>query len=216
MTTDELLKSICGHDSRPICQNPWTIVVDGITYSAATDGMRALFIADPRSPYPAEPYPSAFTTILRTSMAYLNAPGLSRDGLLWMVGDAEPVDWGTPCNHCNGDGYKECDLGHEHDCTGCAGSGSISGANSYSSRHAVPLSIAIGDRSATIDMQLLRGVIANLPGDPIRVVIGTQGPCFFSGDGWSLAVAATDHEPDPNIPILEARASPLGGQHGEH
>lgn len=215
MTTDELLKAICGRDSRPIFQNPWTIVVDGFTCSAATDGMRALFIADPKSPYPAEPHPFAFTTLLRTDMACLNAPELSRAELLTIVGGGEPVDWGTPCHDCCGQGLRTCNLGEEHHCGACGGSGSASGANSYSSRRPAPLSIAIGDQSITIDMQLLRGVIANLPGDPIRVVISLRDKCFFYGDGWELVVAALSHEPNARIPSIEARRSPLGGPHGE-
>lgn len=205
MTTDELLKAICGRDSHPIFQNPWTIVVDGFTCSAATDGMRALFIADPRSPYPAEPHPSAFTTLLRTDTGCLNAPELSRAGLLAMVGGGEPVDWGTPCQDCHGQGLRICNLGHEHDCGACGGSGSESGANSYLSRRPKPLSITDGDRSVTIDMQLLRGLIENLPGDPIRVVVSLQDKCFFYGDGWELVVATLHHERDATIPSIEAR-----------
>ena len=31
------------------------------------------------------------------------------------------------CNQCDGDGYQECDLGHEHDCEKCNGRGEIKG-----------------------------------------------------------------------------------------
>lgn len=217
MTTDDLLKAICGRDSREICQNPWTVVLDGITYSAATDGMRALFIADASSPYPAEPYPLTIAKLLR---AALDAPEeraeLSRTELLAEVGEGAPVDWGAACHDCGGEGSQECDLGHTHDCDACGGNGSIKGANGYSFLRAAPLSITINDRRATIDTQMLRGVIANLPGDPIRVGF-VKGCVFFSGDGWDLLVAEmhrTEHGPD--IRSIEARPSALGGAHGEH
>lgn len=216
MTTDDLLKAICGRDSRPIFQNPWTISVDGITYSVATDGMRMLFIADATSPYPAPPDASVFAEILLgratdTATDY----ELRRADLLADIGGG-PVDWGNPCKKCHGDGYEECDLGHEHDCESCGGSGSSNGANSYSLLRQAPLSITTGDRIEFIDMQLLRGVIANLPGDPIRVGLGAHRRCFFSSDGWLLVIMAmnfTEHRPD--IRSIQARTNPPGGPHDE-
>jgi hypothetical protein len=217
MTTDDLLKAICGIDDRPICQNPWTISVDGVIYSAATDGMRILFIADATSPYPAPPDASVFAKHLdRTTTDRADAHELRRADLLAEIGDGAPVDWGNPCKKCLGNGYKECNLGHEHDCTACDGSGSVNGANSYSLLRQAPLSITTGDRIEFIDMQLLRGVIANLPGDPIRVGLGAHRRCFFSSDGWLLVIMAmnfTEHRPD--IRSIQARTNPPGGPHDE-
>lgn len=217
MTTDDLLKAICGIDDRPICQNPWTISVDGITYSAATDGMRMLFIADAASPYPAAPNASVFERlILGRATDTATDYELRRADLLAEIGGGAPVDWGNPCKKCHGDGYKKCNLGHKHDCTACDGSGSVNGANSYSLLRQAPLSITTGDRIEFIDMQLLRGVIANLPGDPIRAGFGAPGLCFFSSDGWLLAIMAmnlTEHRPD--IRSIQARTNPPGGPHDE-
>ena len=220
MTTDDLLKAICGSDSREICAHPWTVRVDGFTWSAATDGMRMLFISDSSSPYPAPPdtpETAAFANMLRgMASPGADAHELRRADLLAEIGDGAPVDWGNPCEKCLGDGYKACDLGHEHDCTACDGRGSVKGANSYRWLRPAPLLITGGDRSSPIDMQLLRGVIANLPGDPIRVGFGAPGTCFFSSDGWVLAIAArnlAEHHPD--IRSIQARPSPLGGTHGE-
>lgn len=33
------------------------------------------------------------------------------------------------CVECDGDGYRECDMGHEHDCPDCKGTGEIKGAD---------------------------------------------------------------------------------------
>jgi len=207
MTTDDLLKALCGSDRRQLCQNPWTITADGIIYSAATDGMRLLLISDARSPYPPVPDASVFANIFPCRATDSAADyELRRSDLLAEIGEGAPVDWGAQCHRCHGEGSKACDLGHEHNCEACEGRGSINGVNSYSWLRAVPLSITAGDRSAIIDMQLLRGVIAPLPGDPIRVGIGSHRQCFFSSLGWVLVVAAmkpADYK--PNIRSIQAR-----------
>lgn len=211
MTTDDLLKAICRHDSRPIFQNPWAIVVDGVTYSAATDGMRALFIADGRSPYTEPPLTDVLEKLLRTSQGYENenAQVLNRADLLAIVGEGEPADWGIPCLDCRGGIYRAC----ERDCDTCAGRGVIIGANSYSPRRTAQMRIKAGGRYALIGTQLLRGLIANLPGDPIRVVIGTQSECYFSGVGWTLGVAGMSH-PGPCALSIEAMPLPCGDNGG--
>lgn len=216
MTTDDLLKAICGNGSREICQNPWTVRADDFTWSAATDGMRALFISDASSPYPADPQPAALAKMLGTGVTHHpNAPEIDRAELLAEIGEGVPVDWGSPCHECDGSGSEKCDLGYEHDCKACGGVGSANGPNSYTWQRAAPLSITIGDRCEIIDTQLLRGVIANLPGDPIRVGL-SKGRCVFFSDGWILILASmTAWQLGEKIRSIKARPSALGGTHGE-
>lgn len=40
-----------------------------------------------------------------------------------MLGDLAKIPATAPCDRCGGKGYRECDIGHEHDCDSCDGAG---------------------------------------------------------------------------------------------
>ena len=51
-------------------------------------------------------------------------------GREWAPGEWLPVPFATPpdseeCAYCHGDGVRECDMGHQHDCDYCDGTGKV-------------------------------------------------------------------------------------------
>lgn len=122
MISEELLRSFCSRDpSRFILMDPFTLA-DGWTY--ATDGMVVIRVKGFEFKPGKDVTPprvdklQEWSSVPRTVVVDLpELPPPQR------VACAECSGTGKLefCRECNGRGVLECDMGHEHECTGCNG-----------------------------------------------------------------------------------------------
>lgn len=103
---------------------PW--VKDGFRYATNSRIMVMQFTGEPDTPEGEKPFPNAAS--VRDSFLNVNAntpwpesfPDCPTCGKSGMVEVFE-------CGNCGGMGYQECNLGHEHDCDFCDGTGNAKG-----------------------------------------------------------------------------------------
>ena len=188
---DALLNAICDQDGwSPVMRNPWVIECSKGRFAAATDGVRALYVADHETDYPQDP-----VATLALSQIFDGVPEptrqIDRDGLIAAIGSgdvwsraAEPDD--PICDRCDGYGEIECDTGYLHACPDCEAAGKQPPSDAID-----PL--VIGGFPNPIDAKMARGIFERLPGNPILLSIGPQphgsGSACFRGPGWLFVVA---------------------------
>lgn len=205
MNHHDLLVALCGRDARPALQHPWSVTIDGVQYACATDGMRILYVADEEPPFPTAT-DTKFSEILRGFARDQHSYEFHRAPLLSAIGDGAVAAWGDDvCQRCGGLGEVEPSPGTDHLCPDCDGFGKL-GGRIYCPRPQ-PIWIEIWPNSVCLDAQLLQGVLARLPGDPIRVATDFGGAACFFGAGWALAIAALDYRWAPDA--LAAQLVPL-------
>lgn len=190
-TYDALLRAVCDPDGwRPAMRNPWVIECSKGRFAAATDGVRALYVADHEADYQQD---TAATLNLSQLLDGVPEPThqIDRDELIAAIGcgevwrnAAEPDD--PICDRCNGYGEIECALGHFHDCPDCENAGKQPPSDAID-----PL--AIGGMPNPIDAKMARGIFERLPGNPILLSAHQQprggGSVCFRGPGWTFVVA---------------------------
>ena len=150
-----------------------------------------------------ETYPQKIKNIIGR---HLSKPTMaaSRDALIEWAGKAylrqcEKCEGRVDCLECEGSGEVECDLGHDHECRSCNGSGHVVGkcaecnGDGYINCNIVP--IGINSTPVEISAHLVGGMFDMLPGEQIGIIIGEAGndgivrEVSFSGPGWLMIVA---------------------------
>lgn len=120
---DEVFKLYCTTDGlRPLLQNPFK--QNG--YYLATDAYNICMLKsdliDLEYGELEKPDCMKWIDLINDNFKYsLSIAELKSKLVFKMIDDFDYVK----CKRCNGDGYEECDLGHEHDCEECEGQGEI-------------------------------------------------------------------------------------------
>lgn len=115
-----------------------------------------------------------------------------------------------PCEECRGDGEVQCDLGHDHECPGCDGEGTIGkrceGCDGRLGRAKLPGWI----NGAAVNRCLLAGLVGDLPGDLVAIGASTDAlkAVFLYGHGWVLTVACLYPTIPEDAPRLDIRRVP--------
>lgn len=195
-----LLESLCDPtNSCGIDCHPWRLSAGGEEFVAATNGHRALYLAIGKEASTRQTalcgYDMRDGGRLSDLLATVPSPTheVGRDALLAAVGLGDPLT-GRPkpekCRRCGGRGEVECDLAHLHDCPDCDGLRRIEAQHGprWSADRDLLL---LNGMPNPIDARMVRGVIENLPGDPI-LVSGSHKMVSFHGDGWVYAIATLD------------------------
>lgn len=108
---------------------------------------------------------------------------------LSVLGEPLPVpDEPDDCSKCGGDGYLECDLGHQHDCENCWGTGNIS--NGTPDPELLTVTIDGHWFDARIIAPLMATILAAVGDGPMAATVGrihvlsSIGVLDLRGDGW--------------------------------
>lgn len=143
----------------------------------------------------------------------------SRDALIEWAGKAylrqcEKCEDRIDCLECEGSGEVECDLGHDHECRSCNGSGHVVGkcaecnGDGYINCNIAP--IGINSTPVEINAHLVGGMFDMLPGEQIGIIysyaddIGIVREVSFSGPGWLMIVACLlKLKENPPVRMLE-------------
>lgn len=180
---DRLLQSLCKPgDARGITQVPWLVTLGEQTYAAATDGVRALYLATdgantiPGAEHLRNKHEPCDLPHMANLLAKVPAPThqVDRGVLLAAIGLGGVVfwEWGQ-CPWCGGRG-----------CWHCGDEGQLC---QRSDSHRIDPIVIEGTR-APIDAHLARGIFEQLPGDPIALS-AIHGMVVFQGPGWVLLIA---------------------------
>ena len=204
-------------DSRSITQNPWLVAIGGQTYAAATDGVRALYLATDganvipgaehlRNKY--EPYPMPH---LANLLAKVPAPThqIERSVLSDAVGPGDVVTWSAEeCSKCEGSGEIKSRDGASDICFICGGDGSWCERSDF--RAIDPLLIGGMPDPPSIDAHLARGIFEQLPGDSIALS-AIPGMVVFQGPGWAFLISPLSPWRTARTRHVEAVRILLGG-----
>lgn len=95
----------------------------------------------------------------------------------------------TKCLECNGVGWRECDLGHEHDCEECEEGlvGEVCAACKKGYLNADIVPVEIDGIYVIFDAHRIGGVVDLLPSDQIGIGVKNNIATFY-GDGWIMIV----------------------------
>jgi hypothetical protein len=155
----EDLKKFCENDRyRPYLSNPFSL--GDFTY--ATDGKVAVRVPRLEGIGEVEDAPASIETTFANNLKGFEqaAPVPNPPHVTNIICKAcKGRQKVTICSECEGEGYRECDLGHEHDCEDCDGNGVI-GDRSGESAVECPECEGVG-RLPNLPQGLSTGVIVN-------------------------------------------------------
>ena len=122
--TSEILKLFSAGESRPITAQPWSLG----EFSYASDG-RILVRVTRLDDVPENDKAPPVADYFKRDFALCVNPPPDLPFIVWDecsdCGGKGTIPANSPCKTCDGDGYRTCDLGHDHDCDDCKGRGTV-------------------------------------------------------------------------------------------